>query len=265
MECEHAFAIPCDCAALDKLMKMPCVGYMGGVAQAFTPQRGQYAPISYILSRLLKKALPIITCTKYFVVGVHWFFNPKNASTYYFASGYPKMRDPYARDLWPDWVIDPSKRECFFLGKYPVWWAQFSRTWCYSHLIQPGPLYPLPHEGYIRNVNMRIFKELPPDRWDEYATADEIQDYKRQIEFWEGWLNWQNHCLGINYPREYIPPDRWPGPPLQSLRLPSPDTPAVIPVPPAEPGLPGAPGPVKTPLVLTFSEVLDHLILEMEL
>lgn len=235
MECEYEFAIPVDCGALDKLMNTPCSGYMGPAGVSFQTIPTQVPPETYIHRKLLRKATPIIACKGYYSTNVHWFLAPRKAATYYFIKCLLGVMEQHADDVRKVWYPKVGKYECFFLGKYPVFWGMKYQSWLYAHTVNEGMYYPFGHMGFIPGIDMGIFRDVSPDRWSLYISADNIIIYKRQTLFWNNWIEYHRACVAKNYPSErplkprwvkmpygYMP---WQGEPMSKLKPPSPDSP----------------------------------------
>ena len=188
---------------------------------------------------LKRRIAQVLRCEAYYGVDLWMIHAYKNNKTYVFMEVTSLLEEkpgqvPRLIDL-----ISTGKQICFFLGVYPNYWSRKENRllWVNAFPSPPDPMnfWAIGTTPFIPGVDMGIFKQLDPGRWEHYISPENIKIYQAQKATLAYQAAWQKECLRKKYPPEEVKPKRivktpkGPGTydlPMSELTLPAIDMPA---------------------------------------
>jgi len=198
-----------------------------------------WAPFTNIWHPGLRKRINrVLECSLYGQVRIHMLDAYKNNKCYFFAQVFAlhmldeELSKLYGRPIMVEVFNKPMP--CFFLGSHPLYWVWEWKGFGYANDAFWGNRWAIGLEPFIPLVDMGIFRDIAPDRWEIYLKPDVIEQYKAQKYQLEERKKWQMLCLAKNYPREEVKPTRivqtprGPGTydlPIPNIKLPTIDAP----------------------------------------
>jgi len=186
-------------------------------------------------------------CIQYGQIRVWMLDAYKNNKSYFFAEVFAlhlvdeELSKTWRRPIWIEVFNRPMP--CFFLGSYPVYWVWEWKGFGYASDAFWGNRWAIGLEPFIPLVDMGIFRDIAPDRWELYLKPDVIEQYKAQELQLRARKNWQIVCLAKNYPPEEVKPKRivstprgpgTPDLPWTDIKLPTIDKPESMPPKPPQ-------------------------------
>lgn len=212
MECERDLLVNASCPGFHALINMPCVGdTMAWPARAsaedFSRQvQGMSHPT------LKGRIARVLECKAYYQVNLWMIHAFKPNKTYAFMEVTILLEEkPGQRPRLINLVIT-GQQICFFLGTYPNYWSRKENRllWVSAFPWPPNPMefWAIGTTPFIPGIDMGIFTQLDPSRWEHYVSAENIKTYKSQKATLDYYAAWQKECLRKNYPPEEVKPKR---------------------------------------------------------
>jgi len=206
MECEREFLIEASCGALQIMRAQPCLGEWK--AWSFWKPLGLPWSTGWVCWHfsLRRRVLRVMECQYYSQFSLWMLHAYKNNKCYYFVQVRAlqeideKMSEVFGKPVWIETFDKPMP--CFFVGSYPLYWVREWQGFGYANDTKWGTRWALTTEPFIPGVDMGLFRDIAPERWDIYLKKEVIAEYRAQLKALQALKTWQEDCKRKNYDPE---------------------------------------------------------------